>query len=171
MSKTVLPAPSFKHFQNDIERRLKLQGKCEKNEHGQLVFRGYPAALEQMFRAYMNEKAFVPLVAELRKWNWEWSYNDYLTELTADLQKARNWSLLRELWGAVIAKRRTNYNKTKKARRGAPDRIPEELVTKTRDLLLEALYRLKQYAAEFQEESDIGEYAQMIERVEAGKSA
>jgi hypothetical protein len=166
-----LPPPSFKHFQNDIERRLKLEGKCEKNEHGQLVFRGYPAALEQMFRAYRKEKAFVPLVAELRKWNWEWSDNDYLTELTADLRKARNWPLLRELWAAVIAKRRTNYNKTKKARRGAPDQIPEELVTKTRGLLLDALYRLKEYAAEFRPESDIGGYLQMIEKVERGNSA
>jgi hypothetical protein len=166
-----LPAPSFRHFQNDIERRLKLEGKCEKNEHGQLVFRGYPAALEQMFRAYMNEQAFVPLVAELRKWNWEWSYNDYLTELTADLRKTGNWSLLRELWGAVIAKRRTNYNKTKKARRAVPDRVPEELVTKTRDLLLDSLYQLRKYASDFHKASDIGEYLEMIARVEQRKHA
>jgi hypothetical protein len=163
--------PSFQHFQNDIERRLRLEGKCEKNEHGQTVYRGYQAAVDQMFRAYIGKKAFAPLVAEFRKWNWEWNYDKYLWELTAGLQEAGNWSLLKELWGSVIAKRRTNYNKTRKARRVAPDQIPEELVTKTRDLLLESLYRLKKYASELQHESDIGEYLEMIARVEQRKKA
>jgi hypothetical protein len=163
--------PSFQHFQNDVERRLRIEGKYEKNEHGQTVYRGYQAAVDQMFRAYIGKKAFAPLVAEFRKWNWEWNYDNYLWELTAGLQDAGNWSLLKELWGSVIAKRRTNYNKTRKARRVAPDRIPEELVTKTRDLLLESLYRLKNYASELQHESDIGEYLEMIARVEQRKKA
>jgi hypothetical protein len=158
--------PSFQHFQKDIERYLKSEGKCERNEHGQTVYRGYQAAVAQMFRAYIEKEAFAPLVAEFRKWNWEWDYNDYLLDLTARLQEARNWPLLKELWVAVIAKRRTNYNKTKKAQRAVPERIPEKLVTKTRELLLDSLYRLRSYASELRQESEVGEYLQMITRVE-----
>ena len=79
--------PSFQHFHKDVERYLKSEGKCEKNEHGQTVYRGYPAALAQMFRTYIEKEAFAPLVAEFRKWNWEWSYDDYLLELTSGLQQ------------------------------------------------------------------------------------
>lgn len=158
--------PSFQHFQRDIERSLESEGKRERNEHGQTVYRGYPDALSRMFRAYIENRAFAPLVAELRTWNWEWGYNDYLLELTECLQNARDWPLLKELWAAVIAKRRTNYNKTKKAQRAVPDRIPEELVTKTRELLLESLFRLQRYASELQQESDVREYLEMIARVE-----
>lgn len=53
--------PTFKDMQKDIEHYLKSEGKYEKNEHGQEVYRGYPAALSLMFRLYMNEEAFVPL--------------------------------------------------------------------------------------------------------------
>jgi hypothetical protein len=158
--------PSFQQFQKDIERRLKSEGQCETNEHGQTVFRGYPAALSRMFREYIENQAFAPLVAELRKWNWEWSYSDYLLELTECLREERNWPLLKELWAAVIAKRRTNYNKTKKAQRALPDRIPEDLVTKTRGLLLESLNQLHGYASELGQESDVQEYVEMISRVE-----
>jgi hypothetical protein len=158
--------PSFQHLQKDIERYLESIGKREKNEHGQTVYRGYPDALSLMFRQYIEQEAFAPLVAELRKWNWEWSYSDYLLELTECLREARNWPLLRELWAAVIAKRRTNYNKTRKARTAVPDRIPEDLVTKTRELLLEALHRLQGYASELQQASDVTEYVEMIARVE-----
>ena len=84
-------APSFQHFQNDIERSLKSEGKTEKNEHGQTVYRGYPAAVDRMFRAYIENDAFEPLVAEFRKWNWEWNYDDYLMELSARLQESENW--------------------------------------------------------------------------------
>ena len=160
--------PSFDHLQKDIEHFLKSEGKCEKNEHGQWVFRGYPDALSQMFREYMAKRAYAPLVAELRKWNSEWSYSDYLLELTERLRDARNWPLLKELWAAVIAKRRTNYNKTRKAQRAVPDRIPEDLVTKTRELLLESLHRLQSYASELQQESDVREYREMTARVERG---
>ena len=66
----------------------------------------------------------------------------------------------------MVAKRRTNYNKTKKARKAVPEKIPEELVTKTRDLLLDSLYRLQRYASELGHESDVGEYLEMIVRVE-----
>jgi hypothetical protein len=160
--------PSFQHFQRDIERSLESDGKAEKNEHGQTVYRGYPAALSRMFRDYITRGAFAPLVAEVRKWDWEWNYSDYLLELTKCLQEARNWPLLKELWAAVIAKRRTNYNKTKKAQRALPDRIPEDLVTKTRELLLESLHRLESYASELQQESDVRDYVEMIARVEKG---
>ena len=158
--------PSFQHFHKDVEHQLESEGKCEKNEHGQLVYRGYPAALEQMFRAYLDKEALAPLVAELRKWNWEWSYGDYLLELTSSLQRRKDWPLLKELWAAVVAKRRTNYNKTKKAQKAVPEKIPEELVTKTRDLLLDSLYRLQRYASESGHEFDVGACSEMIVRVE-----
>jgi len=159
-------APSLQHFQKDIESYLKSEGKCEKNEHGQTVYRGYPAALDRMFRVYLEQEAFAPLVAEFRKWNWEWGYNNYLLDLTVRLQEAGRWPLLRELWAGVVAKRRTNYNKTKKAQKAVPEKIPEELVAKTRELLLDALYQLRSYASGFRQESEIGEYLEMIARVE-----
>jgi len=159
-------APSFQHFQKDVERCLKSAGKCEKNEHGQTVYHGYQAALLAMFHAYLEQKAFAPLVTEFRKWNWEWDYGDYLLDLTARLHASSDWPLLQELWTAVVAKRRTNYNKTQKAWRVAPDKVAEESVTKTRELLLDALYRLRGYAADYRRESEIGEYLEMIARVE-----
>ena len=158
--------PSFQHFQRDVERCLKSEGKCEKNEHGQTVYRGYPAALARMFRTYIEKEAFAPLVAEFRNWNWEWDYDDHLWELTSGLQQARDWPLLKELWAAVIAKRRTNYNKTRKAHKSLPDKIPEELVIKTRDLLLDSLYRLQRYASELGHESDVEAHLEMIVKVE-----
>jgi len=160
--------PSFQHFQKDVERYLESEGKCERNENGQIVYRGYQPAVSRMFREYMEHDALAPLVREFRTWNWEWGYNDYLLDLTACLQRAGNWSLLKELWAAVIAKRRTNYNKTRKARRAVPDKIPEDLVRRTRELLLESLYRMQRYGSEFQEGVDVREYAEMIARVEKG---
>ena len=163
--------PSFQHFHNDVERYLQSEGKCEKNEHGQMVFRGYQAAFALMFRTYMEKEAFTPLVAEFRKWNWEWGYDDHLLTLTLALHQARDWPLLKELWAAVVAKRRTNYNKTKKAQKAVPEKIPEELVTKTRELLLDSLYRLQRYASELGHESDVGAYVEMIARVEKRMNA
>ena len=119
-----------------------------------------------MFRTYMDKRALAPLVAEFRTWNWEWDYDDYLFELTAALQQKRDWPLLKELWAAVVAKRRTNYNKTKKAQKAVPDKIPEDLMTKTRDLLLESLHRPQRYASELGHESDVTSYVEMIGRVE-----
>ena len=84
-----------------------------------------------MFRTYIDEGAFAPLVAEFRKWKWEWDYDEHLLELTSRLQEKRDWPLLKELWVAVVAKRRTNYNKTSKAQKSLPNKIPAELVTKT----------------------------------------
>ena len=79
-----------------------------------------------MFGTYMEKEAFAPLVAEFRKWNWEWSYDDHLLTLTSSLQENRDWPLLQELWAAVVAKRRTNYNKTRQAQKAFPDKIPED---------------------------------------------
>jgi len=158
--------PSFKHFQQDVEHYLESEGKCEKNQHGQMVYRGYPAAVDHMFRTYIENEAFTPLVAEFRKWNWEWGYDDYLLELSSGLQRKQDWPLLKEVWAAVVAKRRTNYNKTKKAQKALPEKISEELVTKTRDLLLESLNRLQRYASELGHESDVEEYLAMTARVE-----
>ena len=158
--------PSFQHFQQDVEHYLTSEGKREKNEHGQTVYRGYPAAVARLFRIYIEKEAFAPLVAEFRKWNWEWNYDDHLFALTLGLQRTRDWPLLKELWAAVVAKRRTNYNKTRKARKSVPEKVPEELVSRTRALLLDSLYRLQRYASELDQESDVGAYVEMIVRVE-----
>lgn len=158
--------PSFRNFQQDIERQLASEGKREKNEHGQIVYRGYEAAVGQMYRTYLAQDALGPLVAEFKTWNWHWSYGSYLEVLTTRLQDRGEWPLLKQLWAAVVAKRRTNYNKTKKARTFAPDQVSDELVSKTRDLLLDALNRLRGYAAECGKESEIDEYVAMIARVE-----
>ena len=164
-------SPGFRHFQKDIERLLESEGKCEKNEHGQTVFRGYQAAVDQMFNLYIEHGALAPLVEEYRKWNWEWGYNDQLLVLTRRLQEACNWRLLKQLWAGVIAKRRTNYNKTMKAHKAAPEKIPEELVTKTKDLLLDSLCQLRDYASELRQEADAVEFLAMIARVEKLKEA
>ena len=164
MINTVIP--SFKDFQKDIERHLESEGKRERNEQGQMVYRGYQAAVDRMFRRYMEQGALAPLVAEFRKWNWEWGYNDYLLELSDRLQRDGDWPLLRELWAAVIAKRRTNYNKTLKAHRALPDKIPEDLLIKTRALLGESLHRLRRYASGMQRDADVQAYAEMLARVE-----
>jgi hypothetical protein len=111
------------------------------------------------------------LVAEFRKWNWEWNYDEHLLELTSRLQEKGDWPLLKELWVAVVAKRRTNYNKTRKAQKSLPNKIPDELVTKTQDLLLESLCRLQRYASELGYEADVREYLEMIARVEKRRKA
>lgn len=159
-------APSCKHFQKDLVRYLKSQGKYEKNEYGQTVFYGnYDAALDGMFRHYLAAAAFTPLVDEFGNWNWEWVYNDYLLQLSDQLRSNGEWTLLKRLWGKVIAKRRTNYNDTRKVHSAVPEKVSEEDVAKTRELLLDALHRLRDYATDLQQQSDIGEYLEMIERV------
>ena len=49
--------PSFQHFHKDVERYLKSEGKREKNEQGQTVYRGYPPAVALMFRTYIGATA------------------------------------------------------------------------------------------------------------------
>jgi len=163
--------PSFRHFQKDVERLLESEGKREKNEHGQFVYRGYQAAVEQMYRTYLEREAFGPLVAEYRTWNWEWNYGIDLEELTTRLREKGHWLLLKELWAAVVAKRRTNYNKTRKARKAVPDKVSEELVSRTRELLLDSLRRLRGYASEFQKDSEVEAYVEMLARVEQRQTA
>jgi hypothetical protein len=163
--------PSFLHFQADIEQLLKSEGKVEKNEHGQTVYRGYQEALDQMFRLYLENDACAPLVAEFRNWNWEWEYGDYLLVLTARLEEKRDWPLLKELWSGVIAKRRTNYNKTRKAHNALPKKIPRHLVEKTGSLLLDSLHRLCDYAIASRREAEVEEYVEMTERVERHQKA
>jgi len=163
--------PSFKDIQKDIERYLKSEGKYEKNEHGQGVYRGYDEALELMFRLYMKEEAFVPLVSHFRKWNTELAYNNFLLTISAALLKAKNWPLLKELWAAVIAKRKKNYNDHLKYRKLIPEKITESKLLKTRELLVEALKQLERYALQLKQKPDISDYMGMLERVQEGKKA
>jgi hypothetical protein len=43
-------------------------------------------------------------------------------ELSSGLQHNKDWPLLKELWTAVVAKRGTNYNKTKTAQKSVPEK-------------------------------------------------
>lgn len=90
--------------------------------------------------------------------------HDHFSELSIRLRKARDWVLLKALWAGVIAKRRTNYNKTKRARSAVPDKIPEELLTRTRELLLESLRGLQSCVSALDRNADIAESLAMIER-------
>lgn len=163
--------PLFKDIQKDIERYLKSEGKYEKNEHGQGVYRGYDEALDLMFRLYMKEEAFIPLVMHFRKWNTEWGYNNFLLTITTALERVKNWLLLKDLWAAVIAKRRKHYNDTLKYRKLVPEKITESMLEETKQLLLEALKRLETYAINFGQQSDITKYLEMMERVQNGGKA
>src|SRR5262249_26104488 len=127
---------------------------------------GYQAAVKEMFRDYIEQEAFAPLVAGFRTWNWEWEYGDFLLELTARLSEAKDWPLLLNLWSAVLGKRRTNYNKTKEGRKAGPNKVAEDLVEKTRGFLLESLERLRGFAIDFGRESEIKQYLDMIAKVE-----
>lgn len=164
-------APTFRHFQDDVERYLKAQGTVEKNEHGQTVFRGYQPAVTLMYRTYIEKGAYAPLVTEFRGWNYEWSYDEHLLELTSHLLRVKDWALLERLWSGVIAKRRTNYNKTKQAQKAVPDKVSMESVAKTRDLLLESLRRVEGYAKELGRSADVGAHVEMMRRVERGLKA
>ena len=108
--------PSFQDFQKDIERLLKSKGQVERNELGQTVFRGYPAGLAEMFRRYLDEGALAPLVADMRKWNWEWSYSEYLLELTSRLQEKKDWPLLKD---ALDGRRREAQNQLQQDEKGS----------------------------------------------------
>ena len=159
-------APSFQHFQKDVERYLKSKGQVEKNEHGQTVYRGYQAELARMFRTYIDKEAFAPLVAEFRKWNWEWSYDEHLLELTSRLHEKQRLAAAQGALGRRRCEAQNQLQQDQEGSEGLPDKIPEELVTKTQDLLLESLYRLQRYASELGHESEVGEYVEMIARVE-----
>ena len=117
-------APTFQDFQKDTERHLERAGMTEKNEHGQTVYRGYYTALSQMFRLYIEKEAFAPLVAEFRRWNWEWDYGDDLMELTDCLRRSRDWPLLKSLWAAVVAKAQDQLQQDKKGSEVCAEQCP-----------------------------------------------
>jgi hypothetical protein len=99
--------PDFKNLQKDIERYLTSIGKREKRNDGMIVFRGYEDALQLMFKRYLAAGALEPFAKHLKTWNWEHSYNDFFSELTAELKRVDDWFNLELLWGkGVIQKRR-----------------------------------------------------------------
>ncbi len=163
--------PSFKNLQKDLENYIKSQGKCEKNEFGQTVYHGYDAALSLMFKTYIKQEAFDSLTDHFRRWNWEWGYNNYFDRLTAALEHAKDWKNLKVIWSAVIAKRKTNYNKTLKVHRAVPDRVPESSVTKTRRLLIESIDDMRKCGSKFKKSGEISDYLEMKSRVEKGLKA
>ncbi len=67
--------PSFTDFQKDIERYIVIAGKREWRNDGMMVFWGYSDAEEMMLRRYLDHGAFDPLVAHVRRWNWEVDFN------------------------------------------------------------------------------------------------
>lgn len=163
--------PSFKNFQQDIERYLISIGKREKGEDGMTVFWGYCDAQQMMFRRYLDHGAFNPLVTHFRSWNWEVGYNDYLLDLTTALVTRRDWPLLQRLWDGVIAKRRRFYNEVWKIEKDAPGTLPSKTVVESKESLLETLGRVKAFAEDLGQAGDADKYTKMTGRIQRGRQA
>ena len=163
--------PAFKNFQADIERYIISIGKCEKSKDGFTIFRGYEDALKLMFRRYLDGEAFDPLVSYFRRWNWEWSYNDFLIELTTALSSRRDWPRLQLLWDSVVAKRKKNYNEIWKIEKDKPGAISSKTVAESKELLLDTLKRVIAFAEEFGGAEESAKYSVMIDRVRRGRKA
>jgi hypothetical protein len=164
--------PGFRDFQRDIERYLVSIGKCEKQKDGMTIFHGYNDALELMFTHYLDEGAVEPLVDHFRKWNWEWSYNKYLLELTSALEMTRDWASLQILWEkGVLRARKKHYNDIWKLEKAKPGTLKQDELMKVKTLLLEVLRKLKEFARVFGKGEDSERYEKMINNVQQGRKA
>ncbi len=164
--------PGFKDLQLDIERYLASIGKRDTRKDGMIVFRGYDDALKLMFDRYLEAGALAPLANHFRAWNWEYSYNDHLIELTSALKKAGDWPNLRVLWGeGVIRARRKLYNDMWKIEKNDPGTLKAESVTRSKEALLEALGDIGVMAEEFGTPEAVEKYAEMARKVREGKKA
>ncbi len=161
--------PKFEDFQDDVERYMNSLGTNLHTRDGTQVFHGYDDALKLMFRRYLDQAAFDPLVAHFRRWNWEVGYNEFLLSLTEALAERRDWPRLKVLWGGVIAKRRKLYNDARKIVRQRPAGLPPDTVQQIRDRLVETLRRVRAISDEFGTPEDSGTYSRMIEKVTAGR--
>jgi hypothetical protein len=161
--------PRFRSLQADVESYLTSLGKRERRKDGSIAFRGYDQGLASMFERYLEHEAFEPLVSHFRAWNWETSYNDYLLRLTDALREKRDWPLLKRLWAGVVSGRRKLYNDMTRIEKQSPGTLPAPSVEAARRRLLETLERVRSYSAELGPAEEALRYAQLIDRVNAGK--
>lgn len=162
-------SPSFVKFQADIESYLVAQAKREKTKDGFIVFHGYDDALTVIFRRYLEEGAFDPLVAHFRAWNWQHSYNDYLLRLADALLRRRDWPLLGLLWSGVISKRRRLNDDIRKVERKTPGTVPASSVKASRERHIESLERVRAYSLQIGSAEDTQSYEDQLSKVNAGK--
>ena len=158
--------PRFDVFQKDVERYLMYLGNVEKGKDGQRVFRGYEEALARMFHLYLARGSLAPLVTHLRRWNWEYTYDDRLLDLTSALEERRDWPGLRRLWDAVIQKRRKLHSDLSKIRERDPDAVSAEKVGEARDRLMETLGRVRALSRAMGADEDTARYSATMERIE-----
>jgi hypothetical protein len=97
---------------------------------------------EQYNYAYLENKAYDPLISNLRYWNWEVGDNKFLDELTEKLNEAEDWPRLKKLWGSVMLKRRKLYNQMNDIMREDQGAIPLKDFNNAKGLLLTTLNRL-----------------------------
>jgi hypothetical protein len=163
--------PSFNDFQDDIESYIISQGRSEKTADGMTIFRGYNDALNLMFRSYLEQRAYDPLLAHFRQWNWEVGDNQYLLDLSMALYQDHEWHRLQALWDSVLKKRRRLYNEMRRTEKKRPGSIPPEQVEHLKELLIETLGRLIGFAEDLGMDEDSETYARMMEQIRKGLNA
>jgi hypothetical protein len=163
--------PSYSDFQSDIEGYIISQGKSEQTADGMTIFRGYFDALDLMFHSYLEQRAYEPLVAHFRQWNWEVGDNQYLRDLSRALYQDHEWHRLQTLWDSVLTKRRRLYNEMRRTDKKQPGSIPPGQVEHLRELLIETLSRLVGFAEDFGMKEDLEKYARTMERIRRGLNA
>ena len=130
--------PRFDVFQKDVERYL----------------------------THLARGSLAPLVTHLRRWNWEYTYDDRLLGLTSALEERRDWPGLQRLWDAVIQKRQKLYSDLSKVRERDPDAVSAEKVREARDRLMETLGRVRPLSRAMGADEDTARYSAVMERVE-----
>jgi len=163
--------PDFKNFQRDIERYLAHIGKREKRADGMIVFHGFPEAQRAMFDRYLEAEVLEPLVGEFKTWNWEYSYDDFLLELTAALEKKRDWTGLETLWRSVLTKRKKLYNELRKLDRDDPAALPRDSLAGARERLLETAGRLIDLVEKYGTAEAVKGYSILADKVGRRKKA
>jgi hypothetical protein len=163
--------PGFDNLQKDVERYLASVGKSTRTAAGMIVFHGYDDALRMLFGQYLERRALAPLVSHFRAWNWEYTYDPFLLDLTEALAAERDWGQLQRLWGAVIGKRRKLYNDLLKLRKRDPDAVGPEVLAGAKVRLLETLNRVRDMSADLGTPDDTSTYSRLIRNVEAERRA
>ena len=163
--------PSFQNLDKDVEKYLISEGKFKKLKNGMIEFHGYYKAQEFFFGVYLENKAYDPLISNLRYWNWEVGDNKFLDELTETLIEAEDWPRLKKLWGSVMSKRRRLYNQMTEIMREEQGAIPLKDFNNTKGLLLTTLNRLLDMAEKYSGSDEIAIYSKMVEKVRKGMKA
>jgi hypothetical protein len=161
--------PRFDNLQKDIERYLTSAGKYSKTPEGMIMFRDYEDTLKILFDRYIQHRAFAPLVSHFRSWNWEYTYNTFLVELTDALRADGDWPQLKRLWDGVVAKRRKLYNDLLKLRKRDPRAVTRESLVQARDRLVETLGRVREMSVQHGTVEDTDQYSRLVEKAAADR--